>query len=247
MATKQATSKIALVTGVAGGMGLAIARALIADGFSIVGTDRHAPADQSIPMAWYPCELSDRAAVEAMAKQILADGHAVDVLVNCAGLNQQKPGGGRNTMEEVTDAIWDLTLAVNLTAPFVLCRAFAPGMKQRKWGRIVNIASRAGRTFVPASNVDYSASKAGLIGLTRMIAGECSAFGITANCVAPGRISTPLADGQSAEIIAESLRGIPAARVGTVEEIAGTVAFLASDASAYITGTTIDVNGGAFM
>jgi 3-oxoacyl-[acyl-carrier protein] reductase len=247
METFKTAKRTALVTGAAGGMGVVITRALVAEGYAVVGTDRHRLEGGGETVAWYDCDLADRAATEAMAARVIADGRAIDALINCAGINQQKPDGGRNSTEEVTNAIWDLTIAVNLTAPFVLCRAFVPGMKARRWGRIVNISSRAGRTFSPPSNVDYSASKAGLIGLTRMVAGECSSAGVTVNVIAPGRIATPLEQMQSEEIKARAMLAIPAGRVGTVDEIAGTVRFLASDAAGYITGATIDVNGGAYM
>jgi 3-oxoacyl-[acyl-carrier protein] reductase len=200
-----------------------------------------------MPWRWYECDLARTRSVAQLVERLAFDGASIDILVNCAGINRQKADGGRYTLEEVDDEGWALTMAINLTAPFLLCRAFVPGMKARGWGRIVNIASRAGRTFVAASNVDYSASKAGLIGLTRMVAGECAEFGITANCIAPGRISTPLADTQSVDIIEASVSTIPVKRVGASWEAGAAVAYLASDAAGFVTGVTLDVNGGAFM
>jgi 3-oxoacyl-[acyl-carrier protein] reductase len=138
-------------------------------------------------------------------------------------------------------------LRINLTAPFILCRELVPAMQQRGWGRVINIASRAGRTFIPPAGLHYSASKAGLIGLTRQLAGSFAAFGITANCIAPGRIETPLSSQSSAEVLRQSVAAIPAQRLGTTDEIAAAARFLASDAAGYVTGVCIDVNGGAFI
>jgi 3-oxoacyl-[acyl-carrier protein] reductase len=120
-------------------------------------------------------------------------------------------------------------------------------MQARKWGRIINITSRAGRTFVAPAGVDYAASKAGLIGLTRHLGGTYAPFGITVNCIAPGRVETPLSSQSSPEVIANAVKGIPVGRLGTTEEIGATAAFLASDAASYITGACLDVNGGAFI
>jgi 3-oxoacyl-[acyl-carrier protein] reductase len=237
--------RTALVTGAARGIGLAIAERLAADGHDVIALDRSVP-DVHPEWSWHAGDLADREQVASFVAAVQARG-PVDVLVNSAGINRQKDDGARFELPEVTDTGWDLTIAVNLTAPFLLMRAFVPGMRERGWGRVVNIASRAGRTFVPASNVDYSATKAGLIGLSRMVAGESAADGVTVNCVAPGRISTPLADSQAADILEESLRAIPARRVGDADEIAAAVAWYASDGAAYTTGTTLDVNGGAFI
>jgi NAD(P)-dependent dehydrogenase (short-subunit alcohol dehydrogenase family) len=241
--------RTALVTGAAGGIGGGIVRALKATGHRIVAVDRVQPSPQDLgeDVERYTCDLADAASIAELTTNLERDGRAIDVLVNCAGINRQKPNGELYRLEEVDNEGWALTLAINLTAPFLLSRALVPGMKERGWGRIVNIASRAGRTYVPASNVDYSASKAGLIGLTRMIAGETAAYGITANSVAPGRISTPLADTQAADVIDASVRAIPVGRVGTSDEVGAAVAYLASDAAGYVTGITIDVNGGAFV
>jgi 3-oxoacyl-[acyl-carrier protein] reductase len=247
--------RVALVTGGAGSLGLQIVKALAASGHTVALLDRdslvHDEAEklavEGASVRSYQVELSDREAVRDFIPEFLSVFERCDVLVNNAGINLDNPDGTKFYLEQVTDQPWDLMLNVNLRAPFDLCRAFVPGMKKAGWGRIVNVASRAGRTYVPASNVHYSASKAGLIGMTRMIAGEVGPFGITANCIAPGRISSPLADSQSPEILAESLKNIPLNRVGSPREIGATVDFLASEGAGYITGHTLDVNGGAFM
>ncbi len=236
-------------------MGLQIVKALIASDHTVALLDRdqrvHEAAEdlaaQGASVRSYQVELSERAAVSSFIGQFLSDFERCDVLVNNAGTNLDKPDGSKLFLEEVTDDSWDLMLDINLRAPFDLCRGFVPGMKKAGRGRIINIASRAGRTYIPASNVHYSASKAGLIAMTRMIAGEAGQFGITANCIAPGRITSPLADRQSPEILAESMKNIPLDRIGLPQEIAAAVDFLASDGAGYVTGHTLDVNGGAFM
>jgi 3-oxoacyl-[acyl-carrier protein] reductase len=247
--------KVAVVTGGAGAMGFAIARRLHETGMTVLMLDKDSRVEElaaelggaAKTAKGFQVDLSSREQVEQFVAQAIGEFGPCDVLVNNAGINLDNPDGSKMFTENIDNDSWDLMLNVNLRAPFVLVRGFIQGMKERGWGRIVNIASRAGRTYVPASNAHYSASKAGLIGMTRMIAGEGGPFGITANCVAPGRVTSPLADRQSPEIIAQSLKAIPLARVGTPQEIAETVAFLCSDGAAYITGVTVDVNGGAFM
>jgi 3-oxoacyl-[acyl-carrier protein] reductase len=150
-------------------------------------------------------------------------------------------------VDEIDDDSWAFTLTVNLHAPFALVRSFLPGMREREWGRIVNIASRAGRAFSSGSSASYSASKAGIIGLTRVIAGENAALGITANVVAPGRTATPLMLSQSAAVQQEGLREIPRGRTGEPRDIAAAVAYLASESAANVVGAVLDVNGGTFM
>jgi 3-oxoacyl-[acyl-carrier protein] reductase len=251
----QSEKKVAVVTGAAGAMGFAIAKRLDAAGMTLVMADKDprviALAEelrgQRRETKGFQLDLANREQVEAFVDTVNAQFGGCDVLVNNAGINLDNADGSKIFTEDIDNPSWDLMLNVNLRAPFVLCRGFIPGMKAKRWGRIVNTASRAGRTYIPASNAHYSASKAGLIGMTRMIAGECGNFGITANCIAPGRITSPLADRQSPEIIAQSMRAIPLERVGTPEEIAATIDFLCSDGAGYITGATIDVNGGAFM
>jgi 3-oxoacyl-[acyl-carrier protein] reductase len=254
---KTPSPRTAIVTGAAGALGSAIARHLHDAGFQIAVVDRdgggaRALADELAidgrPNAKaYALDLVDRAAIASFVDDFHADFESCDVLVNNAGINLAHPDGSKFALEEVTDEGWDLMLSISLTAPFLLCRAFAPEMKAKGWGRIVNIASRAGRTYVPASNVHYSAAKSGIIGMTRMIAGEAEATGLTANCVAPGRVDSALSSTNSAAIVAESMKSIPMARSGQASEIATVVGFLASDASSYVTGATIDVNGGSFM
>ncbi|KDA05336.1 3-ketoacyl-ACP reductase [Microbacterium sp. CH12i] len=240
-------TRTALVTGAASGIGKAIAEQFAAEGVQVVALDRSESVHQIGATHSLVVDLSDRAEIDAALAELVAKGVEVDILVNCAGIQPQARDGGKNYVEDVTDEVWDLTFEVNLTAPFRLSRALVPGMKERGWGRIINIASRAGQTYVASTTVDYSATKAGLIGFTRMLAGEVSRYGVTVNAVAPGRVSTPLADAQAEDAIEAMVATIPAGRVGASSEVAAAVTFLASDPAAYITGATIAVNGGAHM
>ncbi|MEJ8813009.1 SDR family NAD(P)-dependent oxidoreductase [Variovorax ureilyticus] len=243
-----------LVTGGAAGIGLAIARGFAGFGHRVLLADVsetvHAAADRlSTPQAPVHSQLADVGDEEQVLRvtarvQELFGG--CDILINCAGISSKRDGQPVSPTE-VTTADWQRVLGVNLTAPFLLSRELIPAMRQRGFGRIVNIASRAGRTFVAPAGVGYAASKAALIGLTRHLAGTYAPDGITVNCVAPGRIETALSSLSSPEVIAAATRAIPLGRLGTTDEVAAAVLFLASDEASYVTGACVDVNGGVFM
>lgn len=243
--------RIALVTGAASGIGLAIAQGLYADGLRVLVVDR-SPAVNEVAAqigegcVGLQCELTDTDRIHALREQVEKQYGRCDVLVNNAGVHP-KDAGGKVTLERMELASWNEVLAINLTAPFLLSKLFMPMMAAQGWGRIVNIASRAGRTLIPACGAHYAATKAGLIGLTRVLAEEGAPFGVTANTVAPGRISTPLSNNATSQILENSLKAIPLRRVGTPDELAAAVRFLASDGSSYMTGAVLDVNGGSFM
>ncbi|MEO8296927.1 MAG: SDR family NAD(P)-dependent oxidoreductase [Burkholderiales bacterium] len=244
-------TRTALVTGAASGIGLAIARRLLAAGHQVVLADRNeqvrAVARGLGPQASAEViDLALDAQVVALAEAVKQRWGGVDILVNNAGISP-KHLGRPFTLPDITTPDWEATLKVNLTAPFVLCRELVPLMQSRGWGRVINIASRAGRTFVGPVSLQYSASKAGLIGMTRQLAGTYAAHGITANCIAPGRIETPLSSTSAPELIQQAVAGIPVGRLGTPDEIAAVAAFLASDGAAFVTGICVDANGGAFM
>lgn len=246
--------RIAVVTGAASGIGLAIAewlahaqmRVLLVDQSPAVQERARELAGKGLQADAHLADLSREEEILGVAGHVKAIMGGCDVLVNNAGVHP-KNKGNRFSLPEIGFADWEAVLRVNLSAPFLLCRELVPLMQAKGWGRIINISSRAGRTYVAPVGVHYSASKAGLIGLTRQIAGDYARFGITANCIAPGRIETPLSSRSSPGIIEKALQGIPAGRLGTPQEIAAVAGFLASDGAAYVNGTVVDVNGGAFI
>jgi len=246
--------RVAFVTGAASGLGLSTIERLAAEGCTTILVDR---SDKVLQVAerlrgdgrlaeGHVANVTDEAAMTALVSDLTARHGGIDILVNNAG-GMQLPRGGSVAIEDLPTDLWARTIAVNLTAPFVLCRLVFPAMKAKGWGRIINIASRAGRMAVPDTSVSYAATKAGLIGMNRIVADQGAKFGITSNCIAPGRIATPGGTNATDEVMQRSLRRIPAGRLGLSTEIAATIAFLVSDGAAYITGAVIDVNGGAFM
>ncbi|MDP3140007.1 MAG: SDR family NAD(P)-dependent oxidoreductase, partial [Burkholderiaceae bacterium] len=169
-----------------------------------------------------------------------------DIVVNCAGVMLYRDGDICR-IEGMSLSHWNTVMTVNLTAVFLMCREFLPLMKARSWGRIVNITSRVARSYVPGVGADYAASKAGLTGFTRILAGETAKSGITANCVAPGRVSSSMGGVVGKDKDDAANRRVPMGRAGTPEEVASAVSYLVSERAAYVTGATVDVNGGGFM
>ena len=240
------TGKSALVTGASGGIGGAIARALYGAGASVgLSGTRTAPlaalAAELGPRAHVvPCDLSDPVAVEALPKAALAAMGAVDILVNNAGITRD------NLFIRMSDDEWDQVLAVNLTASFRLCRAVVRPMMKARWGRIISITSVVGHGGNPGQ-ANYAAAKAGVVAMSKSLAKEVATRGITVNCVAPGLIATAMTDKLNDEQKATILRDVPAGRMGEPVEVAAAVLFLASIEAAYVTGTTVHVNGGGEM
>jgi 3-oxoacyl-[acyl-carrier protein] reductase len=240
------TGKAALVTGASGGIGGAIARQLVAQGAKVAlsGTRRDAldalAAELGEASVVLACALDDAAAVAALPGQVEAALGSLDILVNNAGLT-------RDTLAmRMKDEDWDRVIEVNLTAAFRLTRASLKGMMKRRWGRIVNITSIVGVTGNPGQ-ANYAASKAGLIGMTKSLAGELASRNITANCVAPGFIATAMTDVLPEAQREKLLTAVPAGRLGTPEDVASACVYLASEEAAYLTGQTLHVNGGMAM
>ena len=240
------TGKAALVTGASGGIGGAIARALHGRGAAVglsgtrVGPLEALAAELGDRAHVLPCDLSDAAAVEALPKAAAGAMGSVDVLVNNAGVTRDQ------LMMRMSDADWDAVIAVNLTSAMRLSRGVLRGMMKARWGRIVNISSIVGVTGNPGQ-ANYAAAKAGMIGLSKSLAAEVASRGVTVNCVAPGFVATAMTDALSEEQRARLLGAIPAGRMGTVEEIAAAVVYLAAPEAAYVTGQTLHVNGGMAM
>jgi 3-oxoacyl-[acyl-carrier protein] reductase len=187
-----------------------------------------------------PCNLSDAAAVDALPKQAAEAMGGVDILVNNAGITKD------NHFMRMSDEEWASVLDVNLTATMRLCKGVVRGMMKSRWGRIVNISSIVGATGNPGQ-ANYAASKAGMVGMSKSIAYEVAGRGITVNCVAPGFIATAMTDKLTDEQKDKINVQIPAARMGTPEEIAAAVLYLASNEAGYVTGATLHVNGGMAM
>ena len=248
------TSRTSLVTGAAGGIGLETAQTLARRGDRVVLLDRSEEVQQvaaamrtnGLRAEAFIADLSDLAQIDDVASRILAATSGVDILVNNAGIHP-KVNGRVPGFEDIRAEDWELVFRINTTAPFLLCQRFIGAMKEKKWGRVVNIASRAARAYSDRAGTHYSASKAAVIAMTRKLAGDYAAYGITANCIAPGQIMTPLARQSAPEVLAEAVRRIPAKRIGTVEEVAAAVAYFTSEPAAFVTGTVLDVNGGETM
>jgi 3-oxoacyl-[acyl-carrier protein] reductase len=238
--------KCALITGASGGIGGSIARALYAQGAKVAlsGTRVEpltALASELGDRAFVtPCNLSDTNAVKDLANQALNIMGGLDVLVNNAGITRD------NLFMRMSDESWQQVIDVNLTSTMHLMKSVMRPMMKQRFGRIINIASIVGVTG-NAGQVNYAASKAGMIGMTKSYAQEIATRGITANCIAPGFIETAMTAGLPESVVANMLGSIPLGRMGNPDEIAATVAFLASNEASYITGQTLHVNGGMAM
>lgn len=241
------TSKIALITGAAGGIGRACAGALAAAGAFVVAVDLNAGGAQEtidgigggLALA---CDLADPAGVTALRDRVLAETGGVDILVNCAGLISYRKGIGAVSVAE-----WDTLLDVNLRGTFLVCQALIESMKERRNGAIINFSSLAARVGGIEVGIHYAASKAALIGFTRTLAKECGPYGITVNAVAPGVILTEPVKRQVGGHEDAYTGQIPLRRLGQPEDVANVVLFLASPLAGYMTGVVLDINGGMYM
>lgn len=249
--------KVAIVTGSAGGVGKACAMALAKEGVDVVINDVNQDAInktvEEVKTLERRCtgiaaDVSNKIQVESMIKKVIEEWVRIDILVNNAGGALHTPA----RFEDVTEKDWDKVMDVNLKGAFFCCKAVVPYMIRQGEGRIINISALAGRTAASLAGIQYTSAKAGLGGLTRHLAKEMGKYGIYVNAIAPGiTLSGPRVEGlwnaKSEEEKKRVLVSIPLGRLGKPEDIANVVVFLASDEASYITGATIDVNGGRFM
>jgi 3-oxoacyl-[acyl-carrier protein] reductase len=248
MTTEQTTIRIALVTGASRGIGRAIAIELAQRGLTVIGTATTELGAQAISetLADFPgcsgacLDVNDATAVDRTVDAVLKAHGALHVLVNNAGITRD------NLSMRMKDADWDAVIDTNLNAVFRLSRAVIRPMVKQRYGRIINITSVVGASG-NAGQANYAAAKAGVAGMTRSLARELGSRSITVNCVAPGFIATDMTDALPAAQKEALLTQIPLGRLGSVDDVAHSVAFLASDAAGYITGTELHVNGGMFM
>ena len=240
------TDRTALVTGATGGIGAAIARTMHAKGAVIAISGRRGDMLDALAgqlagrVHVLPCDIADKADVEALvpaAEQAM--GH-LDILVNNAGITRDQ------LVMRMKRADWDDVIATNLTAPYLLIQAVIGSMLKQRWGRIINITSIFGQ-IGQAGQANYSSSKAGLIGLTMSMAREVGSRSITVNAVAPGFIETAMTEVLPAELKENILKNIPLGRAGSDMDVANAVKFLASEEAGYVTGHVLNVNGGILM
>jgi 3-oxoacyl-[acyl-carrier protein] reductase len=240
------TGKCALVTGATGGIGGAIAKALIAQGAKVAlsGTRKEVLEAMALELGAnafvVPASLSNADDIEKLIPAAEAAMGGFDILVNNAGITKD------NLFIRMKDAEWDDVIAINLTANFKLSRAAAKTMMKKRYGRIINITSIVGAIGNPGQG-NYAASKAGVVGMSKALAQEIASRNVTVNCIAPGFIETAMTDVLNDKQKEGLLVKVPTGRLGQVEEIAAAVVFLASSEASYITGQTLHVNGGMAM
>ena len=244
--------KIALVTGAGKGIGLATAKKLIAEGRFVVLIDSKPIDLEKLALSendalCFRGDVTDMAFMGRVREQTEALHGVVSILVNNAGISPKRTDGQSSGILDLTLEEWTNVLSVNLTSIMRISQLFIPGMQAQGFGRIVSVSSLAGRSKSVVAGPSYMASKAGLLGLTRAIASEMGPHGITANCVAPGRILTDMAMQAGEEVNRRYAEQIPVRRLGTPEEVGAAIAFLCAETSGFINGATIDINGGFFM
>jgi len=252
MCNKRFAGKVALVTGAARGMGKATAMTLAAGGAAVAVNDINLEAAQKVAdeivaaggqaRAW-ACDVAESAAVQAMVKEIVAAFGGIHILVNNAGiLRPNRP------VETIPDEEWRLVMRVNVDGMFYCIKAVLPYMKAQRYGKILNMSSSAGRTTSTFGGAHYTTSKAAVLGLTRHTARDAARFNINVNAIAPGSIDTEMVREMSTpENMEKERKNNPLGRLGAAQDAANLIAFLVSDEASYITGATVDLNGGDLM
>lgn len=248
-------NSVSWITGATGSIGGAICKSLAKSGSHVVVSDIDFDRAQDLSIQLkdsgveaLPIQLdvSDQKAVERAAKVIKDTFGRLDILVNGAGISP-KGKNGRVPVEEMDVEEWRRVININLHGAFYVSQAAVKLMKKSQSGHIVNISSQAGRSYSSVTGAHYAVSKAGLISLTRQMAGELGPSGIYVNAVAPGRIDTPMIQDVAEELNQQIISNIPLRRLGTPEEVANTILFLVTPQSSYLTGVVIDINGGRAM
>lgn len=250
----QTAKPAALITGAARGIGLAISQRLAAEGFPLIMTDCseqiHSVGEtlrsEGATVVAAQVDVSQTEQVQALPDLASALWPSLGIVVNNAGISP-KHDGRKKQVDEMDLQEWVRVIDINLTGTFRVTQQCLPVMKQNRWGRVISITSQAARTRTPVPGAHYAASKAGITGLSRVLAGEVAKWGITVNCIAPGRIESDMTQAVSGSVNGDLAALIPIGRLGRVAEVAGAVAFFASHDSSYITGATLDINGGNFM
>ena len=245
MSKERLSGKVAIVTGAAQGMGKSIAEALVKEGAKVVicdiNEDRILSTAAKLNAFGIMADVTSEENVQNMAHKVIEKYGTVDILVNNAGILRP------TRIDSITKKEWDLVLDVNLNGTFLCIKAVLSTMKEKKFGRIINMSSSAGRSVSTLGGAHYTAAKAGVLGLTRAVAKEVAPYGITANAICPGLIDTEMVRSDcSVDQIKAYENSFPISRLGTPEEVADLVLFLSADAT-YITGASIDINGGDLM
>jgi 3-oxoacyl-[acyl-carrier protein] reductase len=243
------SGRVAFVTGASQGIGYACARRLAEAGAIVAAAARNQEKLQELvntivaaggQAAAFPMDVGDEEQIKATMKAAIGQFSKIDILVNNAGITRDQ------LVMRMKRADWDSVLQTNLTSAYLCTQQVMSSMLKQRWGRIINITSVFGQTG-QAGQANYAASKAGLIGLTMAIAREVGSRGITSNAVAPGFIETAMTEGLPEELKQTALKTIPLGRIGTVDDVAYAVRFLASDEAGYVTGHVLNVNGGMLM
>ena len=247
-------NKLALVTGAAQGIGFTISERLVVMGYSVAMLDINPNVIESAKLLTskttvakaYVLDLSNLNSIYSLEALIGESFKNLSVIVNNAGISPKHQGKKRQFVDIPLNE-WQRVLDINLTANFLITHICLAPMMHHKQGRVINITSQAARTRTPIPGAHYAASKAAIAGYTRVLAGEVAQYGITINCIAPGRIESKMTQEVGDSVNAELAKSIPIGRLGKPQDVASVVEFLVSESASYLTGVTIDVNGGNFM